>query len=67
MVPRNDTKLQAYERYAVEMAVLLGAYRQHAEEEMKKMVDFEIEYAKVSIILRTKFNLCTICKISRNE
>ena len=54
LVPRNDTKLEAYERYAVEMAVLLGAYRKHAEEEIKKMVDFEIEYAKVNITLYTK-------------
>ena len=48
LVPRNDTTLEAYEQHVVEIAVLLGANRQQAEIEMKNMVDFEIELAKVN-------------------
>ena len=48
LVPRNDTTLEAYEQHVVEIAVLLGANREQAEIEMKNMVDFEIELAKVN-------------------
>ena len=48
LVPRNDTFLQSYEQSAVSLAVLLGADPDQAQIEMKDMVDFEIEYAKVS-------------------
>ena len=55
LVPRNNTKIKAYEKYAVEMATLLGAYKPHAEQEIEDMIDFEMEYAKVGI----KINIIT--------
>lgn len=50
-VPRNDSKLRAYEQYAGDVAELLGAAgaaaRYAADLEIKDMVDFEIQLARV--------------------
>ena len=47
LVPRDDPEIKAYEKYAVEIATFLGAYKPHAEQEIRDMIDFEMEYAKV--------------------
>ena len=44
---RNDTMLQAYEKYAYDVAVAFGADTYYAKQQIKEMVDFEIEIAKV--------------------
>lgn len=44
---RDDRPLMAYENLARSVATVLGADTQQAETEMKEMVDFEIELAKV--------------------
>jgi len=41
--------LKAYHRYMTEVAVLLGAERRHASEEMKKVIHFETLLANISI------------------
>ena len=46
--PRNSSFIQAYEKFAVDVAVLMGADRSTAEADMKAMVDWEIEMASVS-------------------
>ena len=46
--PRNSTLLKAYEQYATDLAVLMGADRATAETEIKAMVDFEVSIAPVS-------------------
>ena len=47
---RNSSVIKAYEEYAVNVAVLMGADRTAAEAEMKDMVDWEREFAEVSNI-----------------
>lgn len=42
---RNDRKLLAYQKYAQEMAVIFGAEESTASEDMKDVVDYEIEIA----------------------
>ncbi|GAB1605929.1 neprilysin-1-like [Argonauta hians] len=44
---RNDTKLKAYEKLAVEMAVHLGAERKRAVKDIKDIVDLEIKLAHI--------------------
>ncbi|BFZ23837.1 hypothetical protein BsWGS_26876 [Bradybaena similaris] len=46
-LPRNDTILQAYEKYLVDIAVALNASREVAEQDARDVVDLEIELAKV--------------------
>ena len=48
--PRDDPKIKAYEKYAVEIATLFGAYKPHAAQEIRDMIDFEMEYAKVTVL-----------------
>ena len=45
---RNDSIILAYERFAVDVATLLGADAAEAQSQMKDMVDFEIKLANVS-------------------
>ncbi|BFZ23840.1 hypothetical protein BsWGS_26879 [Bradybaena similaris] len=47
MKPRNNSVLQAYEKYLVEIAVALNASREVAEQDAQDVVDLEIELAKV--------------------
>nr|QHX41531.1 neprilysin-like 1 [Octopus vulgaris] len=44
---RNDTKLKAYEKLAVQMAINFGADPKTAEEDMSDMVDLEIKLANI--------------------
>ncbi|XP_064642205.1 neprilysin-1-like [Lineus longissimus] len=44
---RDDASLKSYEKYATAMAILLGADPSQANEEIEKMVDLEIELAKI--------------------
>lgn len=44
----NNTIVQAYFSYMVDMAVLFGANRNNAEKEMRESLDFEIALANVS-------------------
>lgn len=46
---RNDRKLLAYEKYAREMAVIFGADESTASNDMKDVVDFEIEIANATM------------------
>ena len=41
---------EAYLKLMVEIAVLLGANRSYASEEMEKVLDFETQLANVSIV-----------------
>ncbi len=45
---RNDTMLDAYYNYMVNISVFFGAKREIAEVECSKVLDFEIELANVS-------------------
>ncbi|CAL4119395.1 unnamed protein product [Meganyctiphanes norvegica] len=45
--PFNDSDIQAYYKYQIGMAVLLGADRKRAERELKEMIEFETEIAKI--------------------
>ncbi|BFZ23831.1 hypothetical protein BsWGS_26870 [Bradybaena similaris] len=47
--PRNDTILQAYEKYLVEIAVVLDANREVAMRDAKEVVDLEIELSKIMV------------------
>ena len=44
----NDSLIQAYYHYMVNVSVIFGANRSRAEEDFRKVVDFEIELANVS-------------------
>lgn len=46
---RNDKVLMAYQTYATDMAVLMGADQAQAKQQMKEMVDFEIKLANLSM------------------
>ena len=46
--PRNSSTIMAYERYATELAIHMGADPATAEAEMEAMVDWEIAMAPVS-------------------
>ena len=45
---RSEKPLLAYQQFATDVAVMLGADPQRAENEMREMVDFEIQLANVS-------------------
>ena len=45
----NDTIVQAYYRYMVDIAVLYGADRSNAEREMRESLNFEFSLANVSL------------------
>lgn len=45
----NDTFVKAYYKYMIDVAVLLGADKTNAQEEMMKLMEFHIELAKVRI------------------
>ena len=47
---RDDSILMGYQQFAVDVAVLLGATKDRAQEEMRDVVDFEIQLANVKII-----------------
>lgn len=55
----NDSLVQAYHKFQVDMAVLFGAEREDAESEMKDVLDFEFKLANVifiTLILSLNFN-----------
>lgn len=54
----NDSLIQAYYHYMVNVSVIFGANRSRAEEDFRKVVDFEIELANVSSkhFLMSNFN-----------
>ncbi|XP_063696900.1 neprilysin-2 isoform X1 [Culicoides brevitarsis] len=45
----NNTIVQAYYSYSVDMAVLFGADRNRAEKELKQSVEFEMSLANISL------------------
>ena len=45
---REEKALKSYEEYVVNVAVAMGASRDRAEQEVARMVDFEILLANVS-------------------
>ena len=51
---RDDSQLMAYQKYAIDIAVLLGAEKELARQEMEEMVDFEIALAKVCFFIFTE-------------
>lgn len=57
----NNTIVQAYHKYQVDMAVLYGADRKRAEKEMRDVLDLEFALANVSklIIFSTEW-ICDI-------
>jgi len=44
----DDKIVQAYYRYMVDIAVILGANRERARTELKESLEFEIQLANVS-------------------
>ncbi|XP_064642722.1 membrane metallo-endopeptidase-like 1 isoform X4 [Lineus longissimus] len=46
---KNDTMLQAYQTLATGVAIAFGAEKAFAEQEISKMIDFEIELANITI------------------
>ena len=46
---RNERTLRAYETFATKVAQLLGANATDAEQQMREMVDFEIELANLTV------------------
>lgn len=46
----DDKLVQAYHSYQIDIAVIYGANRSRAESEMSKVIDFEIELAKVRFV-----------------
>lgn len=44
----NDTIVKAYYEYMTDIAVIFGAERTRAEEELKQVVEFEMKLAKVN-------------------
>ncbi|BFZ23833.1 hypothetical protein BsWGS_26872 [Bradybaena similaris] len=49
--PRNSTVLQAFEKYLVEFAVVLDANREVAKQDVRDVLDLEIELAKIMVPL----------------
>ncbi|CAL4153530.1 unnamed protein product [Meganyctiphanes norvegica] len=47
--PFNDSNVQAYYKYQIGMAILLGADRKRAERELKEAIEFETEIAKITL------------------
>lgn len=47
---RNDTIINAYYKYMVNISVFFGADRQKAEVECTKVLDLEVELANVRIL-----------------
>lgn len=47
----EETHVQSYYEYMIEVAVLLGVDRDYAMEELRKSLDFEIELAMVCTTL----------------
>lgn len=43
----NDTNVQAYLEFMIDVAVIFGANRTRAEKEMTDVLEFEIELANV--------------------
>lgn len=44
----DDARLQAYEQFAVDVAMLFGANTSRAKKEMREMILFEINLANVN-------------------
>ncbi|XP_064641839.1 neprilysin-4-like [Lineus longissimus] len=69
---RNDTMLQAYEKYAYDVAVALGATETDARQQIKQMVDFEVDIANIMIPEEKKrdfselYNRMTLKQMTRN-
>lgn len=53
----TDPIVQAYYKYMLDVAVVLGANRTRAESELRPALEFEIELAKVQNILRSNLNI----------
>ncbi|KAG5671202.1 hypothetical protein PVAND_001411 [Polypedilum vanderplanki] len=45
----NDSVVEAYLNYMIDVAVMFGADKKRAEKEMKEALEFEIELAKISL------------------
>lgn len=66
----SDKLVQAYHSYQIDTAVIYGANRTEAEQEMKDVLEFEISLANVNFILAfnskflTKLLECFLWKIS---
>jgi hypothetical protein len=43
----NDSDVQTYHKYQIDMAVLLGANRNKAEKELKEALEFEMQLSNV--------------------
>ena len=54
---RNDTVVKALYEYMVKFAVLFGADKATASSDMKDVIDFQIEFAKVLIPLEERNNI----------
>lgn len=58
----SESDLEAYHRYMTQIAIILGANRETASQELKEVVDFEKRLANVSIIqIKTKIKYIFFC------
>ncbi|XP_048241365.1 endothelin-converting enzyme homolog isoform X1 [Haliotis rufescens] len=55
--PRGDNHIMVYQNLATEVAVLFGADRTQAEQQMKDMVDFEITIANLTVAQAERRNM----------
>ncbi|XP_046572209.1 endothelin-converting enzyme 2-like isoform X2 [Haliotis rubra] len=55
--PRNDEHVMVYQNLATDVAVLFGADRTEAEQQMKDMVDFEITIANLTLAQAERRNM----------
>ncbi|XP_043224748.1 neprilysin-2-like isoform X1 [Amphibalanus amphitrite] len=53
----NDPDIQAYYKYMVDMAVMLGAPKERAESELKESLLFEIQLANISLPAEERRNI----------
>ena len=53
----KDSFVDAYYRYMVDIAVILGADKARAEKELKESLEFEMKLAKVRFPSSLQFNL----------
>ena len=61
----EDKDVQAYYNYMVNMAVLLGAERPRAEEEMKEALMLELQLAELSLPREERRNMQLMgCEVS---
>lgn len=61
----NDTNVQAYLEFMIDVAVIFGANRTRAEKDMSDVLQFEIELAKVVHTPKLNMKEINFCHLFR--